>query len=136
MILQRLEYNVKELMNSDYAVAVCQAEGERLKSLILLVQGAGYAVLVVETASDVYCVIASSRNQGKLVFDIHKWKRNQGYQFLVKRCSERLLTPQPNLFVLPDGYEVEIFRIYTVASVYAHRTLSGQKPLPAGYRRL
>ena len=137
MLLQRLEYSVTRLLNSDVPVAVCPVNGERLKRLLLLLQNAGYGVLVVQSAGDDDYVfaIASRKQQGKLVADTRKWK-NQGYRFVVKRRDERFLTPQPNVFVLPDGRRIRILGIDTVASVFTHRVLLGRKPLPAGYVKL
>lgn len=137
MLLQRLKYNVTKLLNSDVPVAIGSGNGERLKRLVRLVQKARHGVLVVETGGDADFVfaIARRREQDKLVSDTRKWK-NLGYQLVLKRRDEHLLTPQPKVFVLPDGQENEILGADTVASVFTHRILSGQKPLPPGYRRL
>ncbi len=135
MLLQRFEYNVARLLDSDAPVAICPAHGERLRSLVLLVQKAKHGVLVVHTADDDDYVfaIASRKQQGKLVSDTRTWK-NLGYQFVLKRRDERFLMPQPNVFALPDGRKVRIIGIDTVASVFTQRVLLGRKPLPAGYK--
>jgi len=137
MLLQRLEYNVTKLVNSDVPVAICPANGERLKNLVLQVQKARYGVLVVQTAGhdDYVFAIATRKQQGKLVGDARKWK-NQGYRFVVKRRDEQFLTPRPDVFALPDGQEIETLKTHTVASVFTHRVLLGRKPLPAGYVQL
>ena len=137
MLLQRMQFSVTKLLNSDVPVAICAANGQRLKSLVLLVQKAGYGVVVIDTGGDddYIFAIASRKQQGRLVADTRKWK-NQGHRFVVKRRDERFLTPQHNVFVLPDGQELKILGTQTVASVFTHRILLGRKPLPAGYVKL
>src|SRR5208337_4166081 len=80
------------------------------KSLVQLVQEAGYGVVVVRTTGDddYVLAIAGRKRQGKLVGDTRKWRRDQGYQFVVKRRDERFLTTKPSHLVLPDGREIQI----------------------------
>jgi hypothetical protein len=137
MILQTLDYSVANLLHSKDAVAICQAEGERLKDLILLMRDAGWGVVVIESvAGDHYVFAAASPvRQGNLLGDVRKWNRDQGYQFFLKRSDKRISTPKPNVFVLPDGREVEIRRTYTIASGFTHWALPDREPIPAGYVR-
>ena len=138
MLLQTFDYDVAKLLRSDAVVAVCRAEGDRLKRLVLLVQQARYGVVVVETADDDYLVIAIAgrRQQVKLANDIRKWSRDPGYQFVLKRSYERFFMPEPNVIAFPDGREIEILGTHTIASVFTHRVHLGRKALPAGYLQL
>ena len=138
MILQALDYNVPNLLHSKDAVAICQAEGERLKDLILLVRDAGWRVVVVETVTGDHYVIAAASpvHQGNLIGDTRKWGREHGYQSLLKRAAERISGPEPNVMLLPDGRVVEIRRTFTIASGFTHWALSGREPLSAGYVHL
>ena len=69
MILKPLAYNVANLLHSDDAVAVCQAEGEKLKDLISLAHDAGWGLLVIETPSGehVFIVATNRKHEGNLV---------------------------------------------------------------------
>jgi hypothetical protein len=136
MILHPLESNIANLLNSDAAVAICQAEGERLKSLILLVRDAGWG-LVLETASGDHYVIATAHRtqEGNLVGDIRRWNREYGYQFALKP-DEQISAPKENILMLPDGRVVEIRRTFTIALGFTHWALSDRENIPAGYVRL
>jgi hypothetical protein len=138
MILSHLESNITNLLNSDKSVAICEAEGERLKHLILLVRDGGYGVVVVQTVSgDHYVVATANRNhEGNLAGDTRRWNRECGYHFSLKRADERISASDPNIVVLPDGRIVEIRRTYTTASGFTHWGLSSQQTIPAGYVRL
>ena len=94
MILTSIEFDLSNLLNSDKAVAVCQAQGEHLKSLVFLIRDAGWGVLAIETASDGYYVIAvaDAAHQGNLLGDTRRWRRDHGYQFLFKGADERSST--------------------------------------------
>ena len=69
MILKPLQYNAANLLHSDDAVAIGQADGERLKDLIFLVHDGGWGLLVIETPSDGHFLIfvANRIHQGRAV---------------------------------------------------------------------
>ncbi len=115
MILTHIEYNIANVLDSDDAVAICETEGAELKNLALLVCEAGWGLIVVETASDNHYVIARADaiHESALVRDTHRWNREFGYQFVVKRSSERIATPRENVFVAAGGRMVEILSTYT-----------------------
>ena len=138
MILTHIEYNLANLLDSDDAIAICETGGEELKNLAFLVCEAGWGLIVVETASDGYLVIARAdgTHESNLFSDIRRWRLNHGYQFILKRSKERMSTPQENVFVLADGRTVEIRSVYTAAIGFTHWGLSSRERLPAGYVRL
>jgi hypothetical protein len=134
MILTPLKSDLAELLNSDYAVAICQAEGERLKSLVLLVRKAGWGVVVVETASGDHHVIAAAHQThlGNLIGDTRRWNGEHRYRFSLKRADE-CVSRSPGDMVLSDGRVVEVRRAYTIASGFTHWALSSRETLPSGY---
>jgi hypothetical protein len=138
MILQRLEYIVENLLHSDDAVAICQLEGEKLKDLIFDVLESGWGFVVVAATSGEHFLIfaASAFHQGNLVGDVRRWTRQLGYQFFVKLSDQKFPTPRPNVFLLPDGRQVEIQNVLTRASNFTHWALSERASLPKGYVRL
>lgn len=129
MILAPIEYDLGSLFDSDNEIAICRTSSEHLKSLILLVRGAGYGVIVVETASGDHYVIAVADpvHQGNLIGDSRRWNREHGYQFNFKRAAE---------LSSPNGRIVEIARTYTIASGFTHWGLAGSEFLPIGYLAL
>ena len=138
MILTPIESNIANLLDSDKTVAICQAGGERLKSIVLLVRDAGWGVVVVETVSGDHFVfaIADASQEGNLVGDIRKWSREHGYQFFLKRSKERMSALKEDILMLPDGRVVKIHRKYTIASGLTNWGLSRQGTTPAGFIRL
>jgi len=137
MILKRLENNLANVLNSDAAVAICQAGGEDLKNLILLALDAA-GVMVAETVTgDSYAIVTASKlHEGNLVGNVRKWTRQHGYEFFLKRTHERILTIRPNVFVFPNGRELQVMNVWVRASNFTHWGLSQQKTLPRGYVRL
>jgi hypothetical protein len=138
MILERLGYNVATLLNSDDAVAICELEGEKLKELILDVGERGWGLVVVETPRNEHFLVfaANPVHQGNLVGDVRRWSKERGCNFFVKSSKERIPTPHDDLFILPDGREIQIRAVYTRAGNFTHWGLSKQKVLPDGYLRL
>jgi hypothetical protein len=138
MILTPLKYDLASLLNSNATVVICQADGERLKRLILLLREAGWGVVVVETVAGDHYVVATADplHQGNLLGDTRRWNREHGYQFFFNRANERISPSQENVFVLPEGSALEIRRTYTIASGFTNWALSGGEPLPDGYVRL
>jgi hypothetical protein len=138
MILQPLDYNLPNLLHSDDAVAICQIEGDKLKDMIFAVRDRGWGFVVVESTSGEHFLIfaASTVHQGNLVGDVRRWTRELGYQFFVKLSDQEFPSPRPNVFVLPDGREVEILNVLTRASNFTHWGLSQRTILPNGYVRL
>jgi hypothetical protein len=138
MILTNLESNIVNLLDSDKTVAICHAEGERLKSIVLLVRGAGYGVVVVEGASGDHFVFAfaDASHEGNLIGDVRRWSREHGYQFFLKRSKERMSALKEDILMLPDGGVVEISRTYTIASGLTNWGLSGRETMPAGFVQL
>lgn len=138
VILQRLEYDVAKLLHGTDAVAICQAEGEKLKDMILTGREGGWGLVVIETPSAEHWLMfaAALRHEGNLVGDIREWTRQYGYQFFLKRSDESMPMPRDNTFVLTDGREIEIRSVLTRASNFTHWGLSNARTLPAGYVRL
>jgi hypothetical protein len=138
MILTPIEYDLANLLDSDDAVALCEIENEGLHHLIFLVCGAGWGAIVVETASGNHFVIARAdgTQESNLVWDTRRWSQQYGFQFVLKRSDQRIFTSRENVFVFPDGREVEIRTTYMLASEFTHWRFSGQEQLPAGYVRL
>lgn len=138
VILQPFDYNVANLLHSTDAVAICQLEGEKLKDMILDVREQDWGLVVVETTSKNHFIIfaASAVHEGNLVGDVRRWGRELGYEFFLKRSSEELSTPRPNIFVLPDGREIEIRDVFKRSSNFTHWGLGQRKILPRGYIRL
>ncbi len=138
MILQRLEYDVANLLHSTNAVAICQAEGEKLKDMILTVRDHGWGLVVIETPSGEHWLIfaASHVHQGNLVGDLRKWTQQFGYEFFLKRSGEELFSPRANSFALSGGREIEIESVLTRASNFTHWGLSNARTVPVGYVRL
>jgi hypothetical protein len=134
MILTPLKYDLANLFNSDEAVAVCPAEGQRLKNLVLLVRDAGWGVVVVETASGDHYVIARAGRDGErnLLGDTRRWNREHGYRFSVKRADERISTSPEDIMALPDG----VGTVFTRASSFTQWGLSKRQILPESYVRL
>jgi hypothetical protein len=138
VILQRLECTVEDLFGSKQAVAICELEGEKLKDMLLTGRSAGWGSVVVETPANEHFLVfsASPAHQGNLVGDIRRWSRQYGYQFFFKRAGERFSAPRPNVFVLPDGREIEIRSVFTRAGNFTHWGLIGHEVMPDGYVRV
>jgi hypothetical protein len=115
MILTHIEYNIAHVLDSDDAVAICETEGAALKNLASLVCEAGWGLIVVETGSDDHLVLARAdgTHESDLFADTRRWGREYGYQFLLKRSSERMTAPRENVFVSGDR-TIEIHSTYTV----------------------
>ncbi len=139
MILQLIGYNIPALLNSNLAAAICQVEdGERLKSLVMLVRETGWGVVVVQTVSGDHFVVATAhrKHQGNLLGDTRRWTREHGYQFFMKLSDDKFPTPRPNIFLLPDGREIQIQNVLERASNFTHWGLSLEEQIPAGYVRI
>jgi hypothetical protein len=138
MILQPLDYNLPNLLHSGDAVAICQLEGDKLKDMILTVRDQGWGLVVVEAVSGDHFLVcaASAVHEGNLVGDIRRWSREYGYNFFLKPSDQEFAMPRPNVFILPDGREVEIRNVLTRAGNLTHWALSDRKVLPYGYVRL
>jgi hypothetical protein len=115
MILTHIEYNIANVLDSDYAVAICETEGAQLKKLASLVCEAGWGLIVVETASEDHFVIARADgiDESNLAGDTRRWSREYGYRFLLKRSCERISIPRENVFVVAGNRTVEIHSTYT-----------------------
>jgi hypothetical protein len=122
MILTPIEYDLANLLDSDDALAVCEIENEGLKHLVFLVCEAGWGVIVVETASGDHFVIARAdgKQESNLIGDTRRWMHEHWFQFVLKRSDRRISTPRENLFVFPDGREVEIATAYTAYTGFRH----------------
>jgi hypothetical protein len=138
MILQPVEYNVANLLHSSDAVAAVQLDGEELKDMILAVREQDWGAVVVEAASGEHWLMFAARSvqQGNFVGDVRKWSRELGCQFFLKLSNEEWSTPSPNVFVLPDGREVEIQNVLARAGNNTHWLLHEDEVLPDGYVRL
>src|SRR6266404_8312090 len=126
MILQPIEFNIANLLHSNDAVAVCQLEGKKLKDMMLNALDRGCGLVVVETPSEETFLIfrTGPAHQGNLVGDVRRWTRQYGYQFFLKLSSEVWTTPRPDVFALPDGREIQIRAVLTMASFFTHWGLS------------
>jgi hypothetical protein len=122
MILTPIVYDLANLLDSDDALAFCEIENEGLKHLVFLVCEAGWGVVVVETASGDHFVIARAdgAQERNLVGDTRRWSEEHGFRFALKRSNQRISTPRENVFVVPDGREVEMAAAYTAYTAFRH----------------
>jgi hypothetical protein len=137
MILSPSDSNIATLLQPDKAVAICQAEGQRLKNMILDSLDFGLPCVVLETSTQQhYAVMAvEQKHQGNLIGFIRKQGR-EGYSFLKLFTDEPFPMLRHNMFVPPDCRVIEVQRIMYRASFLTGLGLSKRESLPPDYIRL
>jgi hypothetical protein len=138
MILQPIPNQVADVLHSADAVALVQVQGQKLKNMILTVRRAGWGLAVIETTADGHFVMfaASAVHQGNLVGDVRRWTKEFGYEFHLKLPDQEWPTPTPDVFVLPDGREIEIGNVLTIGGNFTQWGLASSRTLPEGLVRL
>ncbi|HUB78397.1 MAG TPA: hypothetical protein VMB03_06350 [Bryobacteraceae bacterium] len=138
MILEKIKYDVTNLLHSDNSVALCRLEGDALRNLYLDVREWDWTVMVAEGVSGEHWLVFAigPARQGNLVGAVREWTRNLGFQFFVKAAADRWETPRPNTFTLPNGVEVQISAVFSRCQNNTQYILSQRDVLPEGYLRI
>jgi hypothetical protein len=79
---------------------------------------------------------ASAVHEGNLIGDVRRWTKEFSYQFNVKLPYQEWPTPTPDVFVLPDGREIEIANVLTSGGNFTHWGCASSRTLPEGCVRL